>query len=75
MQPNRLQSQWRYIERKLRERYPRVPEAMWAQTEGRHDRIVDLVRDIYAAGRSSITIEAEVRDDLNAWVTEMELLS
>ena len=72
MQPNRLQAHWRYIEKKLRERYPRVPESMWERTEGRHDHIVDLVRDTYAPGRSSLTVEAEVRDALNIWVAEIE---
>lgn len=74
MQPNRLQSHWRYVERKLREQYPRVPEALWARTDGEHDKIVDLVRDTYARGRSTITVEAEIRDALNRWVTEIEAM-
>lgn len=74
MQPNRLQAHWRYIERKLREHYPRVPEALWASTRGEHDKVVDLVRDSYARGRSAITVEAEIRDALNRWVTEIEAM-
>ncbi len=72
MQPNRLERHWRYIERKLQEHYPRVPFDSWPKTEGQHDKIVDLIRDTYARGRAAITIEAEVRDLLNRWVTEVE---
>lgn len=74
MQSNRLQTHWRYIERKLREHYPRVPDALWARTDGEHDKIVNLIRDTYARGRSAITVEAEVRDALNQWVAEIEAM-
>ncbi|MBI2343839.1 MAG: hypothetical protein HYV02_05875 [Deltaproteobacteria bacterium] len=72
MRPNRLQSQWQYIERKLCEHYPRVPRSLWRATEGEHERIVRVIRDTYVPGRSAITVEAEIRDRLNEWVAEIE---
>lgn len=72
MQPNLLQAHWDFIERKLRAAYPRVPESLWRDTQGRHDFIVRLVRDTYARGRSELSIEAEVRDLLNDWAAQAE---
>lgn len=72
MQPNRLQSCWPFITRKLRETYPRVAIDLWDGTGGRHDQIVHLVKATYAPGRASIQVEAEVRDLLNRWVDEIE---
>ncbi|MBI4237648.1 MAG: hypothetical protein HY696_04410 [Deltaproteobacteria bacterium] len=72
---NRLEAQWPYVERKLCGQYPRVPAELWAGTEGAHDRIVRLVRDLYVPGRANIVVEAEVRDLLNQWVTEAEAVA
>lgn len=72
---NRLEAQWPYIERKLCAQYPRVPPDLWGGTEGAHDRIVCLIRDLYVPGRAAIVVEAEVRDLLNRWVTEAEAVA
>lgn len=72
MQPNRLERHWPYIVAQLAQRYPLVPRALWDATAYQHDRIVRLVRDTYAPGRSEITVEAEVRDGVNQWVAEAE---
>jgi hypothetical protein len=74
MQPNRLQANWRYIEKKLREHYPRVPVDLWDRTEGEHDKIVRQICRTYAVGRSELTVEAEVRDRLNIWVAQIEAI-
>lgn len=75
MQPNRLQHQWPYVARKLRETYPRVAPDLWQTTNGCHDRIVHLVRQTYAPGRASIQIEAEVRDLLNRWMDDIDAVA
>ena len=75
MEPNRLQSQWAFITRKLRETYPRVAPDLWIATNGCHDRVVDLVQQTYAPGRAAIQIEAEVRDLLNRWVDDIEAVA
>ncbi len=72
MKQNRLQQQWPNVVRKLQTCYVRVPEELWDKTEGKHDLIVDLIARTYAPGRSSIVIEAEVRDRLNEWISELE---
>ena len=72
MQPNRLERHWPYISARLRQHYPRVPESLWNGTEWQPDRIVRLIRDTYAPGRSDITVEAEVKDLLVQWCDEIE---
>ncbi|MBI4367637.1 MAG: hypothetical protein HY543_12545 [Deltaproteobacteria bacterium] len=72
MEPNRLMRQWPLIKRRLAERYPRVPAGMWDRTEGQHDLIVRCIRDVYIAGRSELSVEAEVRDFLNECCADIE---
>lgn len=74
MEPNRIQASWPHIERKLKATYKQVPASLWKDTEGRHDFIVRLIRDTYTAGRSELSVEAEVRDLLNQWLAEAENL-
>ena len=72
MMPNRLQTHWEIMRPKILGHWDRVTESDLSIVAGRFDRLVELIRSRYKPDRSSITIEAKIRDWLSTELNAIE---
>jgi len=72
VQPGRLERHWDYIRPQILKHWDRLTEYDLSSVAGRFDRLVGVIRQAYFPARSSLSIEADIRDWVVSRITEIE---
>ena len=70
--PNRLQTNWERMKPRILTHWDRLTETDIENVNGAFDDLVELIRKRYKPDRSSITVEAKIRDWLYGEIRTIE---
>ena len=68
MQPNRLEKVWGRLEPEILKKWEKLVPNDLAACQFKYDLIIEAIRKAYYPGRSHLSLEADIRDWINAQV-------